>query len=415
MMKFQGWVEEIRNIGSIKFIKLHTVEEDLQITLKKEEVDKQLFDSIDKITRQSAIIVEGDIRENKEAPGGKEIIPKKIEVVGLSEVPLPLDPSGKTPAELETRLDWRFLDFRNRKTVAVYKIQNWIIRAFRDYLIKNNFFEIQPPCIIASASEGGAELFKLQYFEKQAYLAQSPQLYKQMGAISFGKVFCIMPVFRAEKFNKPTHLNEIRQMDVEIAFVESEEDAMKVLEECFVHILETIKENCKRELGILKRELEIPKLPLKRITYEEAVELLKKEGEEIEYGQDFSKLQEQKLGEIVGKAFFIKEWPTELKAFYAMPFENNPKICRAFDLIYEGLEISSGTQRIHIPELLINQLKAKELNPDDFKFYIDCFRFGAPPHAGWSIGLERITMKICGLNNIQEATMFPRTRTRLTP
>jgi nondiscriminating aspartyl-tRNA synthetase len=414
-MKFQGWVEEIRNIGSIKFIKLHTVEEDLQITLKKEEVDKQLFDSIDKITRQSAIIVEGDIRENKEAPGGKEIIPKKIEVVGLSEVPLPLDPSGKTPAELETRLDWRFLDFRNRKTVAVYKIQNWIIRAFRDYLIKNNFFEIQPPCIIASASEGGAELFKLQYFEKQAYLAQSPQLYKQMGAISFGKVFCIMPVFRAEKFNKPTHLNEIRQMDVEIAFVESEEDAMKVLEECFVHILETIKENCKRELGILKRELEIPKLPLKRITYEEAVELLKKEGEEIEYGQDFSKLQEQKLGEIVGKAFFIKEWPTELKAFYAMPFENNPKICRAFDLIYEGLEISSGTQRIHIPELLINQLKAKELNPDDFKFYIDCFRFGAPPHAGWSIGLERITMKICGLNNIQEATMFPRTRTRLTP
>jgi nondiscriminating aspartyl-tRNA synthetase len=414
-MKFQGWVEEIRNIGSIKFIKLHTVEEDLQITLKKEEVDKQLFDSIDKITRQSAIVVEGDIRENKEAPGGKEIIPKKIEVVGLSEVPLPLDPSGKTPAELETRLDWRFLDFRNRKTVAVYKIQNWIIRAFRDYLIKNNFFEIQPPCIIASASEGGAELFKLQYFEKQAYLAQSPQLYKQMGAISFGKVFCIMPVFRAEKFNKPTHLNEIRQMDVEIAFVESEEDAMKVLEECFVHILETIKENCKRELGILKRELEIPKLPLKRITYEEAVELLKKEGEEIEYGQDFSKLQEQKLGEIVGKAFFIKEWPTELKAFYAMPFENNPKICRAFDLIYEGLEISSGTQRIHIPELLINQLKSKELNPDDFKFYIDCFRFGAPPHAGWSIGLERITMKICGLNNIQEATMFPRTRTRLTP
>jgi aspartyl-tRNA synthetase len=414
-MKFQGWVEEIRNIGSIKFIKLHTVEEDLQITLKKDEVDKQLFDSIDKITRQSAIIVEGDIRENKEAPGGKEIIPKKIEVVGLSEVPLPLDPSGKTPAELETRLDWRFLDFRNRKTVAVYKIQNWIIRAFRDYLIKNNFFEIQPPCIIASASEGGAELFKLQYFEKQAYLAQSPQLYKQMGAISFGKVFCIMPVFRAEKFNKPTHLNEIRQMDVEIAFVESEEDAMRVLEECFVHILETVKENCKKELEILKRDIEIPKLPLKRITYEKAVELLKKEGEKIEYGQDFSKLQEQKLGEIVGKEFFIKEWPTELKAFYAMPFENNPKICRAFDLIYEGLEISSGTQRIHIPELLINQLKAKELNPDDFKFYIDCFRFGAPPHAGWSIGLERITMKICGLNNIQEATMFPRTRTRLTP
>lgn len=415
MMKFQGWVEEIRNLGKIKFIKLHTVDESLQITLKKADVGETLFNSVDKITRQSAIVVEGEVRDNKEAPGGKEIVPKSIEVVGLSEAILPLDPSGKTPADLDTRLDWRFLDFRHKNTIAIFRIQNWIINAFRYYLTKNNFFEIQPPSIISSASEGGAELFQIPYFEKQAFLAQSPQLYKQMGAVSLGKVFCIMPVFRAEKFNKPTHINEIRQMDVEIGFVESEEDAMKVLEECFVYILKQVKKNCKKELKILERKLAVPKLPLKRVAYKEAINLLKENGEEIEYGQDFSKLQEQKLGELVGKVFFIKEWPTEIKAFYAMPFKDKPEICRAFDLVYEGLEISSGTQRIHIPDLLEKQIKAKDLNPDNFKFYIDSFRYGAPAHSGFSLGLERLTAKICGKANIQECTMFPRTRTRLTP
>jgi len=414
-MKFYGWVEEVRNIGNLKFIKLHTVDEDLQVIIKKKEVSKGLFDLVDNITRQSAIVIDGEMKTNKEAPGGKEIVPKNIEVLGMSEAVLPLDPSGKTPAEMETRLDWRFLDFRSRKTVAIFKIQNWILRAFREYFTNNGFLEMQPPCIIASASEGGAELFKIPYFEKEAYLAQSPQLYKQMGAISFGKVFCIVPVFRAEKFNKPTHINEIRQMDAEIGFVESEEDAMKALEECFVYVLEQVKKNCKKELEILDRKLEVPKLPLRRITYTETIELLRKEKENIEYGQDFSKSQEQKLGELIGKPFFIKEWPTEIKAFYAMPNPDDPQICRAFDLIYEGLEISSGTQRIHDPDLLIKQIKSKDLNPDDFKFYIDAFRYGSPTHAGWSIGLERFTAKICGLSNIQEATMFPRTRTRLTP
>jgi len=414
-MQINGWVEEIRNLGGIKFIKLHTTSGDIQVTLPKKKVSKEVFELADKITRQSALSVTGEIQNNKEAPGGKEMIPKKIDVVNFAETPLPLEPSEKTPAELETRLDWRFLDFRTEKSLSIFKIQNEILRSFREFLTKEGFLEIQPPCVISSASEGGADLFKVPYFEKQAYLAQSPQLYKQMGAISFGKVFTVVPVWRAEKFNKPTHLNEIRQMDIEMSFIESEEDAMKVLEEVFVYILKSVQKNCKDQLKVLNRELKIPKLPLKRITYTQAVEGLKKAGEKMEWGEDFSKLQEEKLPKIFGDTFFIKEWPCKIKAFYTMPYEEDKKICRAFDLIYDGLEISSGTQRIHIPDLLTKRIKECGLNPNDFKYYIDCFRYGAPPHAGWSIGLERITAKITGMNNVRECCMFPRDRNRLTP
>jgi len=412
--KFNGWVEEIRNLGGIKFISLHTTDGNRQITLVKKNTPEALFKSVDSITRQSAISVWGEEKANKEAPGGKEIIPSKIEVLGLSETPLPFDPSGKTPAELDTRLDWRFLDFRNKRTLAIFKIQNQILKSFRDYLFSENFIEIQPPAIIGAASEGGTEVFSVPYFEKQAYLAQSPQLYKQMGAISFGKVCMVTPVWRAEKHNTVTHLNEIRQMDIEMGFIESEEDVMKIAENTLVKVLENISKNCKAELELLGIKPHIPKLPFRRATYSECIEGLKKKGEKIEWGEDFSKLQEKMLKEIFGEVFFLKEWPSEAKPFYTMPNKDG-KTCRAFDIIYQGLEVLSGTQRIHIPDLLIQRIKDKGLNPESFKPYIDCFRFGAPPHGGWSFGLERLTMVITGLSNVREGCMFPRDRTRLNP
>jgi aspartyl-tRNA synthetase len=414
-MQINGWVQEIRDLGGIKFIILHSRNGNIQITVDKKTSSKDIFDTVDKLTRQTAITVSGEFKENKKAPGGKELIPKKIEIVNLAETPLPLDPSLKTPAELDTRLDWRYLDFRSEKTLAIFKIQNEILKSFRGYLTDNGFMEVQPPCIISSASEGGADLFEIPYFEKKAYLAQSPQLYKQMCAVSLEKVFMIVPIWRAEKFNKPTHLNEVRQMDVEKGFVESEEDVMKVLENVFAHVLKNVKKNNKEELEFLGRELNVPKLPLKRVTYTEAVEALQERGEEIKWGEDFSKTQEQSFSEIFGEFFFMKDWPTEAKTFYTMPYEDNPKICHAFDLVHNGLEISSGTQRIHIPKLLKKQIKTFGLKPENFKFYIDCFRYGAPPHAGWSIGLERFTMTTTGMDNIRECCMFPRDRNRLTP
>jgi len=386
----------------------------IQITASKDKVTKKLLELMGKLHQEDVVAVKGKVVKNKQAPEGIEIIPSEINVINKSKVLLPLDPRRVAKSNLDTQLDWRFLYFRTDKAKAIFKIQSQISKSFREFFSNRNYLEIQPPILISSASEGGAELFQLPYFEREAFLAQSPQLYKQMCAIAFKKVFMIVPCFRAEKFDQPTHLNEIRQMDIEQAFT-NDEDIMKVLEECLVYILKQVKKNCENELKILKTDLEIPKLPFKRISYMQAINLLKKHKEEISWGEDFSKTQEKKISKLVGNTFFIKDWPTKIKAFYAMPHEKNPEICKAFDLIHNGIEIASGTQRIHIPELLIKQLKEKGLNPERFKSYIECFRYGAPYHSGWSIGLERITMTITNRANIREVTMFPRDRSRITP
>ena len=409
-----GWCHDVRDLGGIVFILLRDKEGIAQLTASKDKVSEKIIEVCRKLHQEDVISVKGKVVKNRKAPGGFEVALEEIEIINTSEPVLPLDPREVTKANLNTQLDWRFLYFRTKEARAIFRIQSQILKSFRDFLIGRGYLEIQPPVIIAAASEGGAELFPIPYFEKQAYLAQSPQLYKQMAAISFEKVFMVVPVFRAEKFDQPTHLNEVRQMDIEEAFAD-DKDVMKVLEECVARIVEDVKKNCKEELKVLGRELKPLKLPLKRVTYTEAVEMLKKEGEKIEWGEDFSKSQEKILCQKFGEAFFIVDWPCEIKAFYAMPYEDDPKICKAFDLIYNGIEISSGTQRIHLPELLIKRLKEKGLNPENFKFYIDCFRYGAPPHAGWSIGLERITMAITGRANIREVTMFPRDRSRIFP
>ena len=406
-----GWVKRTRVLRNISFVILRDVSGEIQVTVKDDELRKAVED----LGREDVIKVTGRTVSSEVANTGVEFIPDSIEVVNKAKQPLPFDLFGQVKAELDTRLNYRFMDFRTEHTSSIFKIQNVLLTAFRGFLTDRGYMEFQPPCVIASASEGGADLFMLPYFEKQAYLAQSPQLYKQMCAISFEKVYTITPIWRAEKFNTPTHLNEVRQMDIEQAFAD-DETVMKVLEEILVHMLVTVKERCPDELEVLGRELVVPELPFRRVTYTESIEMLQDAGEEIAWGDDFSKPQERKLTELVGKeAFFLKDWPSVQKAFYAMPFEENPDVVHAFDLLYSGIEICSGTMRIHMPELLREQLRKKGLNPDNFTHYIESFAYGAPPHAGWSIGLERLTMTVTGMTNIRECTMFPRDRDRLVP
>ncbi len=410
-----GWCYDVRRLGGISFLLLRDREGLVQITAHKDKAPASMTKIFEKLHQEDVIGVRGKVVKSTKTKSGVEIIPSEIVIINKSQTPLPLDPREVTKANLDTQLDWRFLYFRTKEAKAIFKIQTTILKAFRNFFLDRGYMEMQAPVIISSASEGGAELFTLPYFEKQAFLAQSPQLYKQMGAISFEKVFVVVPVFRAEKFDQPTHLNEIRQMDIEQAFA-TDEDVMKILEEVFLHILKQVNDDCKEELEVLGRELKIPKLPLKRITYTNAIDMLKKGGEKIGWGDDFSKTQERLLTKSVGEhTFFIKDWPTAIKPFYAFPYEDNPKICRAFDLIYDGVEVCSGTQRMHIPELLVKQLKAKGMNPDNFKYYVDAFKYGSPFHSGWSIGLERLTMEITGRSNIKEVTMFPRDRNRITP
>ena len=407
-----GWVTRARDLRKIMFIVLRDKSGDIQITVKKDGSND--FADLD-LGREDVLKVTGKVVETQVAQAGVEFIPDSIEVMNRAQQPLPFDLFGPVKAELDTRLNYRFMDFRRPRTNAIFRVQNTLLTSFRRFLSDWGYLEFQPPCVIASASEGGADLFRLPYFEKEAFLAQSPQLYKQMCAISFEKVFCVTPIWRAEKFNTPTHLNEVRQMDIEQAFAD-DETVMKVLEEILAYILTEVKEKCPGELKLLEREITVPELPLRRITYTEAVEMLQGAGEDMVWGDDFSKPQERKLTDLVGdEAFFMKDWPSVQKAFYAMPYPENPDVVHAFDLLYSGVEISSGTMRVHKPELLRQQIRKKGLNPDNFTHYIESFSYGAPPHAGWSIGLERLTMTVTGMRNIRECCMFPRDRDRLVP
>ncbi len=408
-----GWVTRTRELSKFRFIILRDRSGDVQVTVKFDDVSPNMADM--QLGREDVLMIRGRAVASEIVHAGVEFMPDSIDVLNRAQQPLPFDLFGPVKAELDTRLNYRFMDFRTPRTNAIFRIQHELLTAFRRFLTDRGYLEIQPPCIIASASEGGADLFQLPYFEKEAYLAQSPQLYKQMCAVSLEKVFMVVPVWRAEKFNTPTHLNEVRQMDIEQAFSD-DEIVMGVLEECFAYMLGVVKERCPAELEALEREIAVPRLPLMRLTYTEAVEMLQDAGEDAVWGEDFTKAQERRLTELVGEeAFFIKDWPSVQKAFYAMPHKENPDLVHAFDLLYGGVEISSGTQRIHVPELLREQLRKKGLDPNDFIHYIESFSYGAPPHAGWSIGLERLTMAVTAMSNIRECCMFPRDRERLVP
>jgi nondiscriminating aspartyl-tRNA synthetase len=424
-----GWVSRTRDLKKIRFIVLRDRTGEIQVVVKPDA--PEMFNL--SLGREDVLSVTGKAMESDMAKAGVEFLPDCIEVINRSRQPLPVDILENKKSDLDTRLNWRFLDFRSPTTNAIFRVQNALVTAFREYLSGNGYMEFQPPCIIGSASEGGADLFAIPYFEKTAYLAQSPQLYKQMCAMSFEKVFTITPIWRAEKFDTPTHLNEVRQMDIEQVFAD-DETVMDVLEKTLVQMLEEAKEKTADQLELLERELSIPKTPFRRVTYTEAIEMLQGAGETILWGDDFTKTQEALLTELVGEeAFFLKDWPGEQKTFYAMPYDKEDerdaryleetygsaeigdRVVRAFDCLYGGIEISSGTMRIHLPELLKERIRYKGLNPDNFEYYVGAFRYGAPPHAGWSIGLERITMTVTGQSNIRECCMFPRDRDRLVP
>ncbi len=408
-----GWVHNTRGLGKIRFLVLRDLSGIVQVTAVKGKVSEEVFEIIDKISRESVVYVKGSVKPSKQAPGGKEIVPDEIVVMNPAE-DLPIDVSEFSKTELPKRLDYRGLDLHRKRTQAIFKIQSTISTAFREHFIKKGFIEFNPPSIIGSSSEGGTELFEAKYFEKKAYLAQSPQLYKQIVACAMEKVMTITPVWRAEKHNTVRHLNESRQMDIEMAFGDAMV-VMKQLEEVVQYIVsEVIKQN-KEDLEVLGVKLKIPKA--KYMTFSEVSDLMKKN--KIPVGEDdLTGEAEKKLGELFPDTIvFVYDWPMKGKPFYIMPKgeKADAEFSEGFDAIYQGMEISSGGQRIHLPELLIKRLKVKGLNPKDFKSYIDSFRFGSPPHAGWSIGLERLTTLIVGEKNIREACMFPRDRDRLTP
>jgi nondiscriminating aspartyl-tRNA synthetase len=411
-----GWTHEIRDMGKLKFLILRDREGFIQITAKVGVTTEEVLGKMNGISRESVVKVKGLIKKAPKAPNGVEINPLEIEVISLAQSPLPMDPSGKVESDIDTRLNSRFMDVRKPEVAAIFKIRSNVVRAARKYLDQKGFIEIHSPKIIASASEGGTNLFPISYFDKEAYLAQSPQLYKQMMmSTGLDKVYETPFYFRAEEHDTRRHLNEITAVDVELAFIKDENDVMNILEGVVLEMIKAAAES-KKELEIMKKTVTVPEKALK-ITYDEAVEILAANGKKIPENEDIDTEGEKLLGEIIKKErnselYFIKDYPLKARPFYTMPMGENRT--KSFDLEYKGVEVSSGSQRVHDYTMLINRMKALKLNPDSFSFYLDAFKFGMPPHGGFGLGIDRMMMQILELP-IREVVLFPRDRHRLTP
>ena len=405
-----GWLQDTRNLGGIAFLQLRDITGVIQLTLLKKKLGDENFKSWTNINRESIILVRGIVKENKEAPGGVEMLPDNIELMNEAETPLPLGVIDKIDSEIETRLNARYLDLRKTEIAVNFQIRAAISGAVHKHLRRENFLEVQTPKIIASATEGGTSLFEMKYFDKTAYLAQSPQLYKQM-LMSGGleRVYEVGPAFRAEEHNTPRHLNEFISIDIEMSFAD-DDVVMGVMERLVNSVSRAVaKETEALEiLGIKPIELE---LPLPRITYDEAVEMAKGKAK---WGEDLSMEATRAIAEQMNGFYFITKWPLSLKPFYIQP-DDDPKYSKGFDFMYNEIEMTSGGQRVHDVNLLRERLKEQGLDPEGFNHYLDPFRYGMPPHAGWGLGLDRLAMIFSGAKNVRECVLFPRDRNRLTP
>jgi nondiscriminating aspartyl-tRNA synthetase len=409
-----GWVQEIRDLGGIRFIIMRDREGTIQVTIPKKKVSSEVLSKSDALQKRYSIGVKGTVKKTSMSPRGFEVLPKEIKILGTAALQLPIDITGKTPANIEVRLDARALDLSLEPNIATFKIQHSAVEAIRSFLFKKGFLEVHTPRIIASATEGGAELFAVDYFDEKAFLAQSPQLYKEQLVMSLEKVFEVGPFFRAEESHTRRHLSEFVSVDIEQAFADAE-TVMVLLEQLIRHTCKTVKDACAKELGVLKHKIQVPEVPFKRLTYDEVLNDLKKAGVEVPWGEDISTEAFRVLGKLYPTFYFVTDWPTQSKAFYIRPREDNPDVCEGFDLMWRWVELVSGGTRIAEKNLLVSRLIEQGLKPEAFKHHLQAFDYGMPPHAGWAIGLERLTMMLTGKKNIREVTFYPRDRDRLTP
>ncbi len=416
-VELAGWVRKVRGSDNLRFLILRDMTGEAQLILKRGAVPDKMLEKAGKITEESVIKAEGTVKLNKEAPGGLEILPEKLEVLSKAEVPLPIDFSGKVNTGLDKRLDWRCLDLRNPKNLAVIKAESKFVEGVQDYLSKNGFVSVFTPCIISGTSEGGSEIFSFDYFNEKAFLRQDPQLHRQL-AIASGieKVADVGPSWRAELSHTQRHLCEHRGIAVEMSFIEDEKDVMRLQEEIVIAGLKRVRK-CE-ELETLGVKVKIPETPFPEIRFPEIYEILEKMGKKVEFGCSYDTEGERLLGEYAKKKYkndfcFINRFPFSEKPFYVMKFDD--KWARSVDLLFRGVEQSSGGQREHRHEQIIEQIKEKKLNPENLKWFTEFFRYGVPPHGGFCLGIERFIMQLLGLENVREAALFPRDPERLTP
>jgi len=416
-----GWVSEMRKLGKIKFLVLRDREGIVQVTFVKDAVSESLFKKFDELSKESVIAVSGTVKPSKQAPGGAELIPEDLSVISLSEQPVPLDISGKIESNLDRRLDWRSLDLRTPRSIAIFKVQSIVIKAIHEHLQKKGFINIMTPRILGVPAEGGSEVFPVIYFNREAFLRQDPQLHRQLTiAGGFDKIYEVGPSWRAEQSHTVRHVCEYDTVACEVGFIDSEYDVMKVEEELFTAILKKVKEECKAELELFNAKLEVPKTPFPVLEFPKVYELLKELGHPQKEGEDIDNESEKLLTNYVKKkynsdVFFINRFPSRIKPFYVMRYDNEPAWARSTDLIYKGVEMSSGGQREHRYDQLLKQVKEKNMTMSYIQWFTDVFKYGVPPHGGFSIGIPRLVKQILGIDNIREAILYPRDTERLVP
>jgi aspartyl-tRNA synthetase len=418
-IEIKGFVHSVRDLKKVQFVILRDKTGLLQLFLSKENANEKLNALTSSLTRESVISVAGKVNIDPNIKLNQvEIQVENIDVLSASLPELPIDENSP----LDLLLDWRFIDLRSEKNMLIFDVQTTMEHAMREWWIDHNFIEIHTPKFVGTATESGAEVFHLPYFGTTAYLAQSPQFYKQMAmAAGFGRVFEIAPVFRANSSHTKRHDTEFTSVDVEISWIDSHEDVMKCEEEWITYIVAKIKEKhgdrIKEVFGI---DIETPALPFPRMTLTEAREILAQMGHVIDHKEDLDPQGERLIGEYVKRTFnhdyvFLTEYPASVRAFYHMRPENNPDATKSFDLIGKGMEITTGAQREHRAEILTRQAMEKGYNLEPLQDYINFFKYGVPSHGGFGLGLTRLIMVLLNLDNVREATFLYRGPTRLNP
>lgn len=419
----QGWVQTRRNLGKIIFLDIRDRTGLIQVVCAPTEL-KGDYEQAKKVRPEFVVQIKGAVQKRNEknfnpnlATGEIEILAKDFKILAEAE-PLPLDLSDEKIG-LDVYLDHLPLTLRTEKKRAVFKIQAEITEAFRQFSRGQDFVEIQVPKITASATEGGANVFEIQYFEHKAYLAQSPQFYKQIMVGVFERVFCVGNVYRAEEHATTRHLNEYTSLDWEMGFIKDHTDLMTLETEFFRYLIQHLQKNCALELSLLK--VALPKLPKEIPSFKlrEVQAMIKKEtGVDHTAEPDLEPGEEHWLSQYVKEKYdsdfvFVTHYPTAKRPMYTYPDEADPEYTKSFDLLFRGVEITTGGQRLHDYQQLIENIKKWGLKPENFSFYLEAFKYGMPPEGGLAIGLERLTARLLGIDNIKEATLFPRDLNRI--
>ncbi|MDW0147517.1 MAG: aspartate--tRNA(Asn) ligase [Nitrososphaeraceae archaeon] len=409
-----GWISSIREHSNIKFLTINDRFGNIQVILKKNEFPDSLSSEIPKIREHASIAIKGKVRGEPKAPNGIEIIPIDFKILSFANKNSPIVIQSRKGVGIDTRLDLRAIDLRRPYLQSIFSIRYTVLNSCRKFLGDEGFIEVNTPKIIATATEGGATLFPIFYYDREAFLTQSPQLYKEQLTMAFENVFEIGPIFRAEPSRTNRHLSEATSIDIEKAYADYN-DIMEILERLIHFLFDEVKNKNKSQLEYLKIEIPDISFPFRRYRYSDLIEKLQGAGESIEWGDDISQQKLRNLNDGDMKNFyFIFDWPTSIKPFYVKPKSTGTE-CESFDLMYDTLELSSGSTRIHDKNELTERMKKQGLSTDAFDFHLKVFDYGMPPHAGFGLGLERLMMSMCGVDNIRDVVLFPRDIDRLSP